>query len=38
MHIMTELNELRGFKREHMKLEGKHGGGTMGNVEEAGID
>ena len=38
MHMMTELNGLRGFKREHMKLETKYGGGNMGKVEGAGID
>lgn len=36
MHIMTELNGLRGFKREHMKLEGKRGG-NMGKVKGAKI-
>lgn len=37
MHIMTELNGLRGFKREYMKLEGKHGGDNMRKVEKTRI-
>ena len=38
MHMVTELNERRGFKREHMKLETKHGGGNMGKVGRDRLD